>query len=68
MLADPAADLEEALGGDAPGAGRVGLGDVEAERDDQGLGLELADERQGLVERLEVAAVVDVLGAAGGCG
>ena len=62
QAADPVADLVQALAGDAPGAGRVGLGDVEADRDDQRLGLEPADDRQRLVEGLEVAAVEDVLG------
>ena len=60
--ADPPADLEEAFGREAPRPGRVGLGDVEAERDDQRDRVELADDLEGLVEFFEVAAVVDVLG------
>src|SRR5205085_48469 len=39
----------------------VGLGDVEAKRHDQGRRLEQADELQGVVERLQVALVADVL-------
>ena len=55
-------DLEEALAGHAPGARRVGLGDVQAEGDDQRLGPELAHDLQGLVQLLQVAGVEDVLG------
>src|SRR5262249_59554606 len=40
----------------------VGLGDVQAERDDERLRVDLPDDRQRVVEGLEVAGVVHVLG------